>query len=68
MLGYSSTNPARDGRFRRIKVRLKRQDLKLEYRTGYYATRDFAHSTKDDREQQLQDQLISDLSSTDLSA
>ncbi len=68
VLGYSSTNASRDGRFRRIKVRLKRQDLKLEYRSGYYAPRDFAHSTKDDREQQLQDQLISDLSSTDLSA
>jgi VWFA-related protein len=68
VLGYTSTNPARDGRFRRIKVRLKRQDLKLEYRSGYYAPRDFAHATKDDREQQLQDQLTSDLSATDLSA
>src|SRR5262245_37284854 len=35
VLGYSSTNPARDGRFRRIRVRLKRSDLKLEYRSGY---------------------------------
>jgi VWFA-related protein len=68
VLGYSSTNPARDGRFRRIKVRTKRSDLKLEYRSGYYAPRDFAHSTKDDREQQLLDQLGSDLSATDLSA
>jgi len=68
VLGYSSTNAARDGRFRRIKVRLKRNDLKLEYRSGYYAPRDFAHSTKDDREEQLQDQLLSDLSATDLSA
>ena len=65
VLGFSSTNPARDGRFRRIKVRVKRADVKLEYRSGYYAPRDFAHSTKDDREQQLQDQLPSDLSSTD---
>ena len=68
VLGYSSTNSARDGRFRRIRVRLKRPDLKLEYRSGYYAPRDFAHSTKDDREEQLQDQLTSDLSATDLSA
>lgn len=69
VLGYSSSNPARDGRFRRIGVRLaKRSDFKLEYRKGYYAPRDFAHSTRDDREQQLQDQLISALSSTDLSA
>jgi hypothetical protein len=41
--------------------------VKLEYRSGYYASRDFAHSTKGDREQQLQDQLESDLSPTDLS-
>jgi len=69
VLGYSSTNPARDGRFRRIKVRLAtRTDLKLEYRSGYYAPRDFAHATRDDREQQLQDQLMSALSMTDLSA
>jgi VWFA-related protein len=68
ILGYSSTNAAEDGRFRRIRVRLKRNDLKLEYRSGYYAGRDFAHSSKDDREQQLQDQLVSDLSATDLSA
>jgi len=69
VLGYSSTNPARDGRFRRIKVRLtKRADLKVEYRSGYYAPRDFTHSRRDDREQQLQDQLMSDLSATDLSA
>jgi VWFA-related protein len=68
VLGYSSTNPARDGRFRRIRVRTTRTDLKLEYRSGYYAPRDFAHSTKDDRERQLLDQLASDLSATDLSA
>lgn len=68
VLGYSSTNLARDGRFRRIRVRLKDPALKLEYRSGYYAGRDFAHSTREDREQQLQDQLQSDLSVTDLSA
>ncbi len=68
VLGYSSTNASRDGRFRRIKVKLRRSDLKLEYRSGYYAARDFAHSSKDDREQQLQDQLASDLSATDLAA
>jgi VWFA-related protein len=68
VLGYTSTNPNRDGRFRRIRVKLKRTDVKLEYRSGYYAARDFAHSSRDDREQQLQDQLVSDLSATDLAA
>jgi hypothetical protein len=66
LLGFSSTNPSKDGRFRRIRVTLKRADLKLEYRAGYYAPRDFAHSGKEDREQQLQEQLFSDLSVTDL--
>ena len=66
LLGYSSTNTARDGRFRRIRVRLTKPGLKLEHRNGYYATRDFLHSGKEDRERQLQDQLMTDLSSTDL--
>ena len=66
LLGYSSTNPARDGRFRRIRVRLNKPGLKVEHRNGYYANRDFLHSGKEDRERQLQDQLMTDLSSTDL--
>jgi len=66
LLGYSSTNATRDGRFRRIRVTLKRPGLKLEFRNGYYAPRDFAHSGRDDRAQQLQEQLLSDLPLTDL--
>jgi VWFA-related protein len=68
LIGYSSTNPSRDGRFRRIRVRMNKTaaNLKVEHRNGYYATRDFVHSGKQDREKQLQDQLMTDLSSTDL--
>ncbi len=66
LLGFSSTNHAKDGRFRRIRVTLKRPDLKLEYRAGYYAPRDFLHAGRDDREQQLTEQLFSDLSVTDV--
>lgn len=66
LLGYTSTNLARDGRFRRIRVSLKQPGLKLEFRSGYYAPRDFAHSGRDDRAQQLQEQLLSDLPLTDL--
>jgi len=58
---------AKDGRYRRITVSIpKRPDLKLDFRHGYYAAADFQHSTKVDREQQLQDQLASNLPSTDL--
>jgi VWFA-related protein len=66
VLGYSSTNEALDGRFRRIQVRVKVPGTKVEYRKGYYAGRDYAHATKEDRDQQLQDQLLSAISSTDL--
>jgi VWFA-related protein len=66
VLAYSSTNPARDGKYRRITVRTRRPGVLLEYRAGYYAPRDFAHSRRDDREQQLTDALQSDLSPTDL--
>lgn len=66
LIGYTSTKATRDGRFRRFKVTLKRPGLTLEHRAGYYAPRDFAHSGRDDRELQLQEQLESDLPVTDL--
>jgi VWFA-related protein len=66
VLGYRSSNPARDGRFRKITVKTSVPNVKIEFRKGYYAPRDFAHSNKDDREQQLVDELNSELSSTDL--
>lgn len=66
VLGYRSSNPARDGRYRHIQVKLARKDVRLEYRAGYYAPRDFQHSSQNDREDQLQAELASDLPSTDL--
>jgi VWFA-related protein len=68
LLGYVSTNSARDGRYRQITVRLNRPELKdarLEYRRGYYAPSDFQHSNKETREQQLRDELMSDVPSSD---
>jgi VWFA-related protein len=66
ILGYSSTNSARDGKYRHITVKTTRPGVTLEYRSGYYAPRDFKHSTHDDREQQLMDALQTDLPPTDL--
>lgn len=66
LLGYRSSNPVHDGRFRRITVRLNRPDLKLVYRRGYYAPADFQHTNREDRENGLEQELASDLPSTDL--
>src|SRR6185369_16449103 len=66
VLGYRSTNTRMDGHYRHITVKLNRSDVKLEYRTGYYGPRDFQHFTKEDREQQLQDEIASDLPDTEV--
>jgi VWFA-related protein len=66
LLGYRSSNPVRDGRFRRLTLRINRPDLKLVYRRGYYAPADFRHTNREDRENQLEQELASDLPSTDL--
>src|SRR6266581_2346021 len=66
VLGFVSNNPAKDGRYRHLKVQVNRPDLKLDYRSGYYADRDFEHLNKADREQQLEDELAAQLSQVDV--
>ncbi len=66
VLGYTSSNHLKDGRYRRLKVQVNRPDVKLEYRAGYYADRDYQHMRSTDREQQLEDELSADLSQTDV--
>jgi hypothetical protein len=70
ILGFRSTDAAKDGRFRHLTIKLNRPDLKdakLDYRPGYYAQADFQHSKTEDRELQLTEQLRSDLPATDVS-
>jgi len=70
IVGFRSTNTAKDGSFRHLTVKLNRPDLKdvkLDYRPGYYAQADFQHSKTEDRELQLTEQLRSDLPATDVS-
>jgi Ca-activated chloride channel family protein len=37
VLGFVSTNPSHDGKFRKLRVGLKRLGLKVRHRPGYYA-------------------------------
>lgn len=66
VLGFTSANPAKDGRFRRLRVQVNRADLKLEYRSGYYSGRDFLHLNRADREQQMADEMAAELPQTDV--
>jgi VWFA-related protein len=38
LLAYSSTNPALDGKFRRIEVKVRRKDVRVRARSGYVAS------------------------------
>jgi VWFA-related protein len=66
VVGFRSSNPTRDGRYRKLQIRVNRPDVKLEYRPGYYAPADYQHSNHEDRERQLTEQLESDLPATDV--
>jgi VWFA-related protein len=67
ILGFSSTNTHRDGRFRRITVRVRNHaNVKVEAKAGYYADRDFAHTARTDREVLLQEQLGTPIPATDV--
>jgi VWFA-related protein len=65
-IGFHSANPARDGKYRKLTIKINRPGIKLEYRPGYYAPSDFQHSGKEDRERDLEEQLSSDLPATDM--
>ena len=65
-IGFHSTDSARDGRYRKLTIKMARPGVKLEYRPGYYAPADFKHSGKEDRERELEEQLASDLPATDM--
>jgi len=65
-IGFHSSNPARDGKYRKLTIKINRPGIKLEYRPGYYAPADFKHSGREDRERELDEQLASDLPATDM--
>jgi VWFA-related protein len=59
ILEYYTSNPALDGRFRRLKVTVdKPADARLEFRQGYYAGKDFSRFNVADKERQLEDALM----------
>ncbi|MEO7029833.1 MAG: VWA domain-containing protein [Acidobacteriaceae bacterium] len=66
ILGFHSTDTARDGTFRHLTVKINRNDVRLEFRPGYYAPADFKHQKNEDRELALTEQMRSDLPAADV--
>jgi VWFA-related protein len=59
ILGYYTTNANPDGKFRKIKITLNGSlQASLEYRQGYFASKDFSKFTTADKERQLEDALM----------
>jgi len=67
ILGYYTTNTATDGKYRKISVRLKNNlSAKLEFRDGYYASKEWTRFNGDDKEKQLRDALTAGDPQTDI--
>jgi VWFA-related protein len=58
IVSYYTTNSAPNGRFRKVKITVHREDASLEYRQGYYARKEFAAFNASDKERQLEDALM----------
>jgi VWFA-related protein len=68
VIGYYSTNAARNGKFRRVKVELAQDTgAQLDYRRGYFADKEFSKFTAVDKERQLEDALMLEDPITELS-
>ncbi len=67
LLGYYTTNNARDGKYRKITVKLNNNlSAKLEHRKGYYASKVWGKLNGQEKEQQLKEALSAGDPVTDL--
>ena len=68
LLGYYSGNNAKDGKYRRITVKLNNKIVgaKLEHREGYYADKVWNKLNSQDKDQQLKEALAAGDPATDL--
>lgn len=54
VLGYFSSNPKEDGKYRKIRVEVARPNVKVEHRPGYFAAKSFDKLNQEERDLQLQ--------------
>ncbi|MDE3155138.1 MAG: VWA domain-containing protein [Acidobacteriota bacterium] len=66
LLGYSPTNTAMDGKFRRIRVEVDVKGVDVVSRPGYFAPKSFRQLSKADKDAQLAEALALDTPFVDL--
>ena len=67
VIGFYSTHPANDGKFRRIKVTLANNaEAQLTFRQGYFADKEWARLNGVERERQLEEALMLENPVTDI--
>jgi VWFA-related protein len=57
VIGYFTSNPKEDGKYRKIRVELTQQaelKYKIEHRSGYFAAKSFKQQNKEEKDFQLQ--------------
>jgi VWFA-related protein len=57
VIGYFSSNPKEDGKYRKIRVEVTQPGLKVEHRPGYFAAKHFAQLNQQEKDLQLQQAL-----------
>jgi VWFA-related protein len=59
IVGYNSSNTNLDGRFRKIDLKIKNANIaKLDYRHGYFASKNWGKFDTEDKERQLSEALM----------
>jgi VWFA-related protein len=66
VLGYYPSNARQDGKFRKIRVEVKRRGLTLQSRPGYFAAKQFIKLTQAERDRQLEEAFNVDRPFSDL--
>jgi len=66
IIGYYSSNPKQDGKFRKLEVAVNRPDVRIQHRPGYFASKQFSRMTQAERDRQLEEAFNVDRPFTDL--
>ncbi|MFQ6081905.1 MAG: VWA domain-containing protein, partial [Candidatus Aminicenantia bacterium] len=66
LLGYSPTDKKKEGKFRKLKVKVKRPNLQVSYRKGYYEDKPYKDYSSLEKQLQLAEYVVKDIPSQEI--